>query len=80
MLQWQFTGVWSDYNEKISDIEPFDPDIEWRIKPKTLRYRVAAMFKQSPFLSSVYTEEDADRVQAHGSFIEWKSDWTEVEV
>lgn len=62
--------------------------LEWRIKPKTLRYRVA-LFNSSEtghFTSTIespyrYDEKNGEYdPDLHKEFVKWLTDWIEVEI
>ena len=56
-------------------------DVEWRIKPKRFRYRVALL---KPFRGgrtmNVESEGEAQGLELQPYFVKWLTDWTEVEV
>lgn len=55
---------------------------EYRIKPKTLRYRVA-LFRDPEGRCWTWvaeTEEHAERITRAEPFFRWATDWVEVEV
>lgn len=59
----------------------FRPELEWRIKPEVLKYRVALMRNSSrPYINLAYTASDEMFVKASHAFVKWVSDWQEVEV
>jgi hypothetical protein len=57
-------------------------DLSWRVKPQTIRYRVALMLR----IDGDYDvrididESDAEYRQCDHYFIRWLTDWQEVEV
>lgn len=54
---------------------------EYRIKPEVLRYRVALFIsKDDKWLGFYDNAEAANSAEKIHSFIEWKTDWTEVEI
>ena len=55
---------------------------EYRVKPKTIRYRVALFRSPSGnhFTNNADTQERADSFQTRVYFVRWLTDWTEVEV
>lgn len=59
-----------------------NPNIEWRIKPETLRYRVAYLesVKDKNYAWMVTTDYQAKTLEESASFIKWLTDWTEVEI
>ena len=78
VLQWRHAGLqWNDYEPVYGP--HFLAHLEWRIKPKTLRYRVA-IFKDHS-MSVVVDEEDHACFMRHRLFRQWSTpDWQEVEV
>ena len=84
VLQWRNPKInnpcWSDWAPLCPT--PFREDIEWRIKPKTLRYRVGkfAFRPGNVQLCIVESEGGEDYWKDHPDFIDWIADWQEVEV
>ena len=90
VLQCAFKGAsrW-DTVDKSSAIYPFElsvgsGELAWRIKPKTLRYRVA-LFSGSCFpgghsFGFAYSGSEAAAMALRAGFSRWVSDWQEVEV
>jgi hypothetical protein len=79
-VQWRIVDPhWKDFDgtgfPDFSDLR-----MKWRVKPQTLRYRVALIQHGNPVLSVSFSKEDADATQKHPYFIEWLHDWQEVEV
>lgn len=78
-VQWKTgTNAWHD-----DECPSFAPDIEWRIKPDALRYRVA-LFHFEGDLSAFYTatadnEQQAAALSQDTCFLGWKTDWVEYE-
>jgi len=59
----------------------FRPELEWRIKPEVLKYRVAVMETyRGPYNVMVTTSFDKDYMEKQPEFVRWVSDWQEVEV
>jgi hypothetical protein len=57
------------------------PDYEWRVKPQTLRYRVALMKGDTGLTTSVVNSEVvATAYEEFNMFVRWLHDWQEVEV
>lgn len=58
----------------------WDSCIEYRIKPKTIKYRL--YLYQSGMRTIIQTANESDRDDAtkYRSFIRWMGDWQEVEV
>lgn len=56
-------------------------NIEYRIKPKTIKYRVALFNSNTvPYTVLYRTESSAYEAKQHATFIRWLGDWIEVEV
>jgi hypothetical protein len=72
-------AIWADWRHD-HFFPTFSGQYEWRVKPQTLRYRVAKMRHGNPVLSVSFSKEDADATQKHPYFIEWLHDLQEVEV
>ena len=71
--------AWAD------DDEPrWFPAKEYRVKPATIRYRVAlVMTSTMPAMSTTATVDTADQEQIIGrqvGFLRWLGDWQEVEL
>lgn len=83
VLQWRSTigsGRWYDF-EEADLVKPFACDLEWRIKPKTPRYRVAKFQDaERAWLGMATGDTIASQWQANQDFHEWLTDWQEVEV
>jgi hypothetical protein len=61
---------------------PFEYDWEWRIKPKSVSYRLA-LFKNTTicyYVQAVNRREDEKDYEVLSNFIKWITDWKEVEV
>lgn len=56
------------------------PDIEWRVKPESLKYRVAVMRNYESYLLLITTDKDADDTAKCAQFVCWANDWQEAEV
>lgn len=56
----------------------WNPDLKYRIKPKTIRYRVALLKFDNNFVPNAI--EDPNYNTCHQYFVRWLSDWIEVEV
>jgi len=78
---------WQDYN--LIDLDSNwinNPEIKWRIKPKTLRYRVALMKGGAGnyWAKLVHTEDEVMIDVAYNTYytnyVKWLTDWVEVEV
>jgi hypothetical protein len=67
-----------------NDCNPLtNPLHQWRIKPekKVLRYRVAVLEKDGQkFTQTADSNEDAIELATCPYFVEWRTDWQEVEV
>ena len=62
---------------------PFANGFEWRIKPKTLRYRVALMrgINFGAYNTTIANTTDEIRiVESLSEFVKWVDGWQEVEV
>ena len=76
---------WAESTKSWVDAEPpsWNDALEYRIKPNTLKYRLALYEQQngSPDKSFVYVfyETMPDPTRA-GGFVRWLTDWTEVEL
>ena len=83
VLQWRCTigsGRWYDF-EEADLVKPFACDLEWRIKPKTMRYRVALLKTSCKFWTSAADNQtEAARIESLEPFSRWLTDWQEVEV
>jgi len=95
-IQWGFEladgdgecNEWHDYRiwDKCTDFN--NPQVIFRIKPKTAKYRVALMLKHdSPVdvhtLRMVTTDEQEmfiKQSKSYGVFVEWITEWIEVEI
>lgn len=82
------TDVWLDIEPAASATKTphlyTDGRAEYRIKPVTVRYRVALMsptkIGQKHYCFTVETVEAETLTATHKGFIRWLTDWTEVEV
>lgn len=72
---------WCDWQPLNTNVDVFCADRKWRIKPKTLRYRVAVMRRDDGevFLQTAYSESEEQNFAEHCRFIEWKTNTQEVE-
>lgn len=72
-----FTRSWKDIKRP-----DWSYNIEYRIKPQKLRYRVALINKANNGFETTTadTDEQAKCIESWTSFIDWITDWTEVEV
>lgn len=72
---------WSDFSE-FDDMVWYN-EWEYRIKPKTIKYRVAlhrGAFKDSPLYTINYNSDAAaDHAEETYGFVRWLTDWIEVE-
>jgi hypothetical protein len=76
----KFNGAtWRDWIKGGYYFPHFSSEFEWRVKPDTLRYRVALMKGES---SSTYwiAALSIEETEQHPSFVRWLHDWQEVEV
>lgn len=57
-------------------------DMQYRVKPKTIRYRVALINETDNRIETTTadTDEQAKRIESWTTFIKWITDWIEVEV
>jgi hypothetical protein len=80
-VQWRIVDPhWKDFDgtgfPDFSDLR-----MKWRVKPQTLRYRVAVLDEiHGKYLQTCYDEHVAQRCASVPHFIEWLHDWQEVEV
>ena len=59
----------------------FGIDMEWRIKPKPQRYRVAKLKSFGEIYVATITEEHAKaELERQPHFLEWLTDWIEYDV
>jgi hypothetical protein len=78
------TDQWNDW-KSVVHFPSFNLYFQWRIKPPTLRYRVALMRSHSPE-GSYYAQSVQDRdhevehIEGSRYFVRWLHDWQEVEV
>lgn len=72
-------GEWYDF---VSSRPSWIVTSEYRVKPETLRYRVALFKREGDgyFVNDTTDQEQADRWGGYGHFIRWLTDWVEVEV
>lgn len=78
------SGVWRTTPEQLWDWSTYD----YRVKPETIRYRVALIRNTSALYSSVrfyptavlYEEQQCDDREKCDSFVRGLTDWQEVEV
>ena len=58
-----------------------DSNIEWRVKPKFIKYRLALMFDESYgyYVNAENSELDRSALSSF-HFVKWLSDWIEIEV
>ncbi|SOD41350.1 hypothetical protein [Nitrosovibrio sp. Nv4] len=80
-IQIKERGKWVDY--RIDSAPHWVPAMEYRVKPETLRYRVA-LHKQihfGGFFTGVVSNDDgAVVVEGCATFVRWLTNWVEVEV
>jgi len=85
----QFRQVGELYdNNWIYVVFPFqpnfnDPKLEWRIKPKTIKYRVALNYDnyaENYYLSMVNNKDIEQEIMNSRTFIRWVTEWTEVTI
>ena len=88
VLQYRYAaiGVWNDYWQTVE----LDHIMELRIKPKTLRYRVAlyrttqTLFLDAPlnelYTTAVNTVTQMRHLETSAGFVRWLCDWQEIEV
>jgi len=74
---------WTDYTGPVGDAAYTYDWYEWRVKPETLRYRVALFRGASPdggqhSLLLCTGKELAERYEAHKQFSLWLTEWVEV--
>ena len=79
----QFRRTDSKWRNCVKNIPAWDkaPDAEYRVKPETLKYRVA-LFKEAIGYWSDTTayEETATEWEGLRTFVRWLTDWIEVEI
>ena len=69
-------GYWFDAN-----YPSWSDDVEYRIKPEVIRYRICLMKTNGyKWLKLLSNNEQEESVKYDLSFIEFKTDWIEVEV
>jgi hypothetical protein len=69
-------GAWVD-----SSYPCWNKTTEYRIKPETIRYRVALMYVGTcNYAQSVNDESEAAMLYTGKNFIKWLTDWIEVEI
>lgn len=60
--------TWSEYKE-------------YRIKPKTMKYRVALLTAlDEPCVAATHDSKAAQEWERHENFVRWLTDWVEVKV
>lgn len=70
---------WSPYSGSFAVTPDFsNAKLEWRIKPVTVKYRLAMVEHNNLVL--VRTESSEKDVQNSWGFVKWITDWLEVEV
>ena len=83
VLQWRNTecsGCWHDF-QKDDGLQPLASNLDWRIKPKTLRYRVALFTDGNEHWTETTRNDGTATLWESGHlFRKWLTDWTEVEV
>lgn len=77
-IQVKVSGTWST----IVSYPIWYEDLEYRIKPPTIRYRVALINKSGNGIetTTVDTPHEEQCVQGWAEFVDWLTDWVEVEV
>jgi hypothetical protein len=72
---------WLDANGLHGCAPSFVPELEWRIKPEVVRYRVALFKTGSNFFYTLTTDEafNDKKLEQRPSFVRWLGDWQEVE-
>jgi len=72
---------WVNYNALKQDMPQLGVVMyKWRIKPNTIRYRVALCKMGAVYWASVVnTLEDEDKLE-HSTFVKWLTDWIEVDI
>lgn len=76
------TNLWYEYEDE-GGIPAFNADnLKWRIKPETLRYRVALMKTSNGacYTRTANNDEEFNRYLDSLHYVDWISDWIEVEV
>ena len=69
---------WRDFD---GDFDLTDEDWQYRIKPKVLKFKVAAMSASSkPYTVTASDEKEAKKIQSNKEFLFWISEWSQVEV
>jgi hypothetical protein len=70
---------WLDWNNRF--FPTFSDGYEWRVKPQTLRYRVALfLVKDGAYTITCETKVEAASIEEDTRFLRWLHDWQEVEV
>lgn len=76
-IQVKVSGTWST----IASYPTWYEDLEYRIKPQTIRYRVALCKYLNQFTTfSAENEIQANSIVTSPGFVRWLTDWIEVEV
>lgn len=71
-------GSWRDHPSLFS--APLCEYYDFRIKPKTLRYRVALLGLTTPYTNTADSTHQECGFAERSDFIRWLGDWQEVEV
>ena len=67
--------------EEISKYPSWSDGMEYRIKPKTFKYRLALIQGwDHPWVNAATSEAEAINMEGTSSFVRWLGDWQEVEV
>lgn len=77
-FRWDDDGTWKDWKR---DTPSFYPTCQYRIRPETIRYRVALC--ESPDGKWTMTQDDGGvgvDIEDDPTFARWLTDWIEVEV
>ena len=81
-IQYNIGLGWKDYSSPQKTPSWGEPCIQFRIKPKTIRYRAALMITLTniKYVATCNEPESSGIVEASNGFIKWLGDWQEVEV
>ena len=75
--------LWAGIDECwVRDVSPsWDERLMYRVKPETIKYRVALMKAEAgPWVSVAYRKEHETALEAQAQFVRWLGEWEEVKV
>jgi hypothetical protein len=71
----------SDWADIVGGSPSWFHEWEYRIKPKTIKYRLALIQGWDyPWVNAAMSKAEAANMEDTSSFVRWLSDWQEVEV